>query len=270
MKKIGFAIKIALLVVCATVFVLSAITLVNILGEYSKADGFYEEVNKDVSDLLGENNKATEFEEIPERLLELSAHVRELQKSYPDVVGYVNIPNLKDGDKGISYPVVQTDNNDYYLTHMINGEENKSGSIFLDCKIDAESTETRNIILYGHNMNNGSMFHRIENMFSDRTLFEGATVEYITADAVYIYEPFALYRGEAVYSQFPYKFANDEEYGAFLDKIKNSSIYSTNIEPDINKNIISLITCVNSINANNDRYFYQAIMSKSYTLGGEE
>jgi len=265
MKKSGLVIRIALLVVCAAGFVVSVITLINIFGEYSEADNFYESVNEDIEGLLNDKNNIASDEKVPERLVKLSEYVRELQQSYPDVVGYINVPNLKDGDKGISYPVVQTDNNDYYLTHMINGEENKSGSVFLDSKIDADSPNTRNLILYGHNMNNGAMFHSIEKMFSDRNLFEGAVVEYITADAVYIYSPFALYRGKASYFQFPHEFSNEEAYKSFLERIKDSSVYSTAEEANPDKNIISLVTCVNSINQNNDRYFYQAILNKSYT-----
>ena len=264
MKKIGIAIRIALLCICVTVFVLSVITLVNIFGEYLKADNFYENVNDDIKDFLADDGNDAE-NKAPDRLIKLSEYVRELQATYPDVVGYINIPNLADGDKGISYPVVQTNNNDYYLDHMINGEENKSGSIFLDCNIEQSPDKAKNLILYGHNMNNGSMFHRIESMFSDRSLFEGAVVEFVTADSVYIYEPFALYRGKVSLVQFPHEFSDDEEYMSFLEKIKNSSIYSTTIEPDVSKNVISLVTCVNSVNQNNDRYFYQALLTKTYT-----
>ena len=108
MKKIGIAIRIALLCVCAAVFVLSVITLVNILGEYLKADNFYENVNEDIKDFLTDDGNDVE-NKAPDRLIKLSEYVRELRATYPDVVGYINIPNLADGDKGISYSYCNAD-----------------------------------------------------------------------------------------------------------------------------------------------------------------
>lgn len=74
-------------------------------------------------------------------------------KAYnPDVVGWVYC-----ADTPINYPVLQGDDNDYYLRHMINGEYNIAGSVFMDFRCDP-GMNGLNTIIYGHNFNNDIMF----------------------------------------------------------------------------------------------------------------
>lgn len=258
MKKFFFWFRIVLLVLCAAVFVISSVMLVRILSGYREADKFYDEINKGVES--GDGNVTPEG--APQRLVELSKYVTELKKQYPDVIGYVNIPNV-----GISYPVVQTDNNDYYLDHMIDGSESKSGSVFLDSRIDKDPAKVKNTVLYGHNMNDGSMFHKIENFFTDRSLFDNAVIEYATEDAVYIYEPLALYRCDAFFPFFMFEFSSDAAYLDFCDMISEKAYYLSDAEYDETSSLISLATCVNSITTKNARYIYHAVLTDSYTIG---
>ena len=69
----------------------------------------------------------------------------------PDYVGWVDIPGL-----GISYPVFKSLDNQKYLHHNSEGKYSYAGSIFLDMDCSADS---KNLVLHGHNMKNGSMFH---------------------------------------------------------------------------------------------------------------
>ena len=257
MRKFFFVLRIVLLVLCAAVFIISSFMLVRILAGYRQADKFYDEINKGV--VNGEDSPISS-DGAPERLIELSKYVTELKMQYPDVVGYINIPSV-----GISYPVVQTDNNDYYLDHMIDGSVSKSGSVFLDCRIDKEPQNVKNTVLYGHNMNDGSMFHKIEEFFTYRSLFDNAVVEYATEDAVYVYEPFALYRCDAFYPFFTYEFSSDEAYLDFYDMISEKAYHLSDAEYDSTSSLISLATCVNSITTKNARYIYHAVLTKSYT-----
>ena len=257
MKKFFWLFRIVLLVICILVFLVSSVMLVKILIGYKKADNFYDEINKGIkTEEIGE----PQDEGAPQRLVELSKYVRELKATYPDVVGYVNIANL-----GISYPVVQGEDNDFYLTHMIDGSESKSGAVFLDCRIDTDPQRTKNTVLYGHNMNDGSMFHGIEEFFNDRTLFDNAVVEYVTENGVYIYEPLALYRCDAFYPFFMYEFSSDEAYLDFCDMVSEKAYYLSDAEYDENTSLISFATCVNSITTKNARYIYHAVLKEAYT-----
>ena len=258
MKKAFRIFRIALLCVCIVVFVVSAVMLVDILIGYAKADSFYDDINKDMSDT--DQSVPQDEGKAPQRLVELSKKVSEHKAQYPDVVGYVNVPTL-----GIAYPVVQTDNNDYYLNHLINGEESTSGSIFLDYRISKDPTKTKNTVLYGHNMNDGSMFHKVEEFFMDKNLFDNAVVEYVTEDGVFIYKPFVLYRCDAFYPFFRFEFQSDESYLDFCDMIAEKGFYTSDVEYDENSSLISFATCVNSLTTQNARYIYHAVLSEAYT-----
>lgn len=261
-KKIFRYFKIFVLVICIAVFLVCAVMLADIIIEYVKAERAYDDINNRFEEGLLEETEGEAIGEAPERLVKLSLYVRELKAEYPDVIGYVNVPSL-----GISYPVVQTDNNSYYLNHMINGEESSSGAIFLDCNIDNDPAKAKNTVLYGHNMNNGTMFHKVVDLFKKIENFEAATVEYVTEDAIFIYEPYALYRAEAYYPFFMYEFTSDEGFLDFCDMILEKSFYRDYEAPeyDESSSFMTFSTCTNSISSITDRFVYHSILTKEYT-----
>lgn len=74
----------------------------------------------------------------------------------PDVIGWVRIP-----DTCINYPIVQTNNNDFYVDHSWQGAPSFAGAIFADWRCTLDTTD--NALVYGHNMGNGTMLHAIKN-----------------------------------------------------------------------------------------------------------
>lgn len=264
LRKTFWIFRIVLLIICAAVFVVSGIKLAQILVEYSKAKNVYDEINKGVEFIETTDDGG----EIPEHLLTLSKYVSELKAVYPDVVGYVNVPSL-----GISYPVVQTDNNDYYLDHMITGEESTSGAIFLDYRINSNPTETKNTVLYGHNMNNGSMFHKVVELFEFES-FMNAKVEYVTESGAYIYTPLALYRCEAYYPFYVFEFDSEGGFVDFCDMVVEKSFHTD--RPDDaeyygDESLITFSTCTNSLSSKTGRYIYHALLVEAYeNIHGED
>ena len=85
----------------------------------------------------------------------------ELTKSGKDIVAWLDIPAL-----GIAYPVVQGDDNEFYLHHLPNGEFKNAGSLFMETANNPDLTDI-NTVIYGHNMDNGSMFGKFRNMSGD-------------------------------------------------------------------------------------------------------
>lgn len=83
-----------------------------------------------------------------------------------DVVGWLKIPGIKDGNGNaiINYPVLQHESsNDYYLHHNIDGAQTESGSIFADCVVPITlEGQADNITLYGHNMMAGTQFAALQ------------------------------------------------------------------------------------------------------------
>lgn len=98
----------------------------------------------------------------------------------PDVVGWIYVPGTV-----INYPVVQGDDNDYYLTHLFDGTYNVSGSIFLDADQGAPGCSGQQTTIYGHHMNNQAMFYEIDETYRQEEFDKIETAYYITPDATY-------------------------------------------------------------------------------------
>ncbi len=86
-----------------------------------------------------------------------------LKKINPDIVAWIRIP-----DTSIDYPVVQGNDDSYYLTHTFKKTEHVAGAIFLDSDNNADFSDDKNIIMV--NMKDGSMFRGLRNFLSDEFL----------------------------------------------------------------------------------------------------
>jgi len=98
-----------------------------------------------------------------------------LRKINEDLVAWIQIPGI-----GLDYPVVQGEDNEYYLYHTFQKENNKAGSIFLDYRNHDDFTDRR-VILYGHNMKDGSMFSNLK-QYQDSVFRKNS-------DSAYLYLP---------------------------------------------------------------------------------
>ena len=87
-----------------------------------------------------------------------------LREQNPDIVGWITVP-----DTNIDYPIVQAEDNDYYLRRDLNGEPAKPGTIFMDYRCAGDGSGYS--IIYGHNMKSGSMFGTLKR-FGDRAFFD--------------------------------------------------------------------------------------------------
>ena len=145
-----------------------------------------------------------------------------------DMRGWLKIDAL-----GISYPIVQYTDNQYYLEKDIYKKNNISGSIFLEYRNNG--FEDKNTVLYGHNMKNDTMFGKLDEIGKGKV---GTDIDVIiyTKDKIYKYKVFSAYEVE------PKKFNRSEEIKNLLDK----SIFDFQKEVDLNSKYLSLYTCTNT------------------------
>ena len=119
-----------------------------------------------------EMNAADRFSFVIVEEEDLLIDFAELRKINEDIVAWIQIPGID-----VDYPVVQGEDNEYYLYHTFRKEANKAGSIFLDYRNRADFTEQR-VIIYGHNMKDGSMFSSLKK-YQDSVLREESGTVYL-------------------------------------------------------------------------------------------
>ena len=119
-----------------------------------------------------------------------------LAQTNPEVVGWIYAPGTN-----INYPVVQTNNNSKYLNTLFDGTANASGAIFLDSDDTAPGMVDQQTTIYGHHMNDGSMFNVISDTTDQATFDSIEYVYYITRDATYKLRPLATKVVEDTYAK---------------------------------------------------------------------
>lgn len=164
---------------------------------------------------------------------------KNLKNINPDYKFWINVEGTN-----IDFPVVQGKDNDFYLHHNFNKEKSFSGSIFVDSENNLN--EDSNIVVYGHNMRNDTMFAQIKH-FKNENFFNAN--KYITLyrdEKKSTFEIFSVYQENAkdLESQIKIKFSNKEEYEKYLKEQESKSLFKREgIDLQDNDRILTLITC---------------------------
>lgn len=151
-----------------------------------------------------------------------------------DTVGWLAVDYC-----GISYPVVQGDDNEYYLNHDFYHNYTYHGWVFQDFR-DAEPN-TRNIVIYGHNLMVGGMFSNLSDILqSEKPVY----IKYQTTYDTRVYEVVSVYVTEPVIDYIQMNFS-DEEFKVFEDNIikKNEWKYAPKVNLNMDDKFITLSTC---------------------------
>lgn len=186
-----------------------------------------------------EINKEEEKESFEkETLMDFS----KLLNTNSDTVAWIHVNNTD-----IDFPVVKTKDNDFYLKHNFNKEYNSAGWIFADYRNKFDDTD-KNIIIYGHNRRNGSMFSTLNNILEENwyTNPENQYVTMYTPTKNYIYQIFSIYKINANKFDSRNEFSSDEEYQKFIEDSLNKSIYNFNITVSKDDDLLTLYTCANN------------------------
>lgn len=165
---------------------------------------------------------------------------RPLQEQNSDMVGWIFIEGTK-----INYPVMQTpDNPDYYLKHSFEKAWSNYGVPYVDevCTVGASN----NLVIYGHNMKNGSMFNGIV-QYKNKTFFEEHPIIcFDTVDEPGQYQVIAAFRYNTNIETFKYNKHSDMDEAEFTEYVancKSRSLYDTGITAEYGDMLITLSTC---------------------------
>ena len=170
----------------------------------------------------------------PESLVDLSA----LQEKYPDIKGWISIPGTC-----VDYPVLQSsaDDPEHYLRRTYKGEHRTAGSIFFqwDC-----TPESKNLVVYGHNMNDGTMFAVLQKMADEAFRKEHSKILLQTSDGLREYQIAAVLKTDIQKLSFNRTvFAEDADFLSFQEALFAQSIYEPETIPGEDCRLLTLVTC---------------------------
>lgn len=162
-----------------------------------------------------------------------------LKNSNEECIGWVVVPNTK-----ANYPVVKHSNNDYYLAHSFDKKNNPAGWIFADYRNECDGND-KNLVLYGHNRRDGSMFGTINGVLKKEWYEneENRKVILYMPNETIEYEIFSIYNVPVEEYFAKISFQNDLSYKKFLDTLKERSIYDFKVSLKDCKSIITVSTC---------------------------
>ena len=178
----------------------------------------------------------------PDPALALLAQVdlAALQEVNDEVRGWICIP-----DTELSYPLMLGADNQYYLNHTWQGNRNGVGAIFLDYRASADLTDFYTLI-YGHRMNNTSMFGSIS-QYKNVEYWQAHPSVYIVCEGgVKRYDIFSTFETDIYSDVYRRSFPTAEDREAFLAWCLEQSAIDTGIVPAADGNIITLSTCTNN------------------------
>ena len=251
MKKVIYFLVLALLV---AILAFSLWQIIQIVTEYKGGEDTYKDLEQFVStappvsddrpkptapsgETVPQEEDATAETEEPEQVLQW--HVVDfdaLRRINPDIVGWIHIPGTV-----INYPIAQTTDNDYYLTHLFDRTRNSSGCIFLDCAVSPDFM-ANNSVLHGHHMKNGSMFAGICK-YKDQGYFDAHPMAMLMTPGgnyeIWFYSAYVTNTKADAWD--PY--FEEEAFGVWLDRLCRKSYFDSDVIPTTDDKIVTFSTC---------------------------
>lgn len=199
-------------------------------AKYHKADKEYDSIREHV--VKAENN--ADGDEDTRMVVDWD----DLISQNSDYVGWIEMAT------GASYPIVRAKDNDYYLHRGFNREYSINGSIFMSCYCD-KNFNSKNTVIYGHNMLNGSMFGT-NKKYRDYDYAEENPYFYIhVKGGYYVYEVYTYILTDDVTAPYNTDVYTEEDMAKYLKEVKPLGQYWINSAAPTEKDkIVTLSTCI--------------------------
>ena len=245
------SVKVLLLVLCVVfgcIFGFSAYKLYSIMHEYKESEQKYDGVASQVMSTAapapvtspyaapseGETTvPAVQYTEFSPIQVDFDSLLAQCQ----DIVAWIYCENTV-----INYPIVRGQDNDYYLHRFIDGSYNGGGTLFLDFKCNKDFSDP-NSIIYGHHMNDGSMFASISKYRNDGYYAEHPVLYLNTPEQNYRIDVFAAFMTDADSDTYTIGFPDDASCQRWLDRMAAQSDFQTNVQLSPEDHVITLSTC---------------------------
>lgn len=163
----------------------------------------------------------------------------ELKAQNSSTVGWIKVNGTN-----INYPFVQTNDNDYYLTHSFDGSYNQAGWIFLDYRNNISNLD-KNTIIYGHSRLNKTMFGSLVNVFTNGWLNDSNNfvIKMSTEKENTLWQVFSIYHIPTTSDYLQVEFKDNNEFLSFANMLLKRSQHNFKTSIGANDKILTLSTC---------------------------
>lgn len=261
LKPVPFAI---LILICSSIFIFSLYSLVTWQLDNNKIKNLHSEID-DISNGEFIKDKGDAFNPPDDKdsdywyyidLPFYNVDFDELLKKNKDTVAFIHMEN-----NNINYPVVQSKDNNYYLTHAFDKSYNEAGWVFLDYRNNINSLSFNNII-YGHGRLNKTVFGSLKDTLDKKWQGnkDNLAIYISTPNENMIFQIFSIYTIKSESYYINTLFNNKNEKSKWLDTMikRNTSVINTSV--DTNDKILTLSTCLDD---NGGRVVVQAKLIKT-------
>lgn len=222
----------------------------------SRIDAITDAQNSAVSSDEGQESSGRQLLSLrndPQAVQLAQTDIDALEEVNEDVLGWICIP-----DTLVNYPLMQGEDNQFYLEHTWKGKANSAGSIFLECQCSPDFTDF-NTIIYGHRMSNTSMFGTLAS-YKKQSFWEEHKSVYICLDGVIRkYDIFASYEPKVTDCTYWVRYIKDEYKQQVIDFALEKTVIDCGITPQVSDEIITLSTCTG--NGHATRWVVQAVLT---------
>jgi len=160
-----------------------------------------------------------------------------LNDVYPGIVAWIKLEGTP-----LDYPIMQTDNNYFFLSHLPDGTKHRSGSVFLDYRNSPDFSD-KNSCLYGHWSRSDDMFGVLKNYRNQAFFDENPVIHIYTPEADFELVLFAGYLVDSGVEQPTIKFRDDEHFMGYIKDKTRRSFFKSDVEVTADDRIVSLCTC---------------------------
>lgn len=244
-KKASRIILRAVMVVLIVVMLFSGYKVVSSIIKYKRGENFDKKLNVEVVEVIKkENQQSTNSSsgspsnnsgDITEET-EIKIDFDILTEKNADTVGYIYSHGTQ-----ISYPIVHTTDNQYYVKHRFDGLYSSFGTIFIDYRQRADFSG-KYTVLYGHNMDNGSMFAELLKYKKQDYYNEHSKMLLYTPEKKYNLEIFSAY--VAAIDDLCYTtIRENSDISDLINHAQRNSYFESNVEVSGLDKIVMLSTC---------------------------
>ncbi len=264
----GEVVRKSIFLFSAAVFLVCIVLIVLYFVDILRADKMYEDIGTNYhANLSAQTTTATPVtqleEETPtEKIYTLLPGAAELLAMNDEINGWITIPDTK-----VDYPVLHHLNdepgNEYYLYRNVQKEDSKPGSIFLDsrCSFDdvgedgtLQTPNSDNLIIYGHNMRDLSMFGTLKYYRTEETYYDEHPIIQLNSNyETYQYKIFGYFIADAedkTDTRFEYwneiNFSGEKEFYNYVNEVKRRTLRITNVDVTYGDQLLTLSTCNNA------------------------